>query len=270
MYRMYTWNVPVRKLYNYGRHLVLLRLLSIPTTSNYKPASSKISDLLHRTSCLLRPYTLSQVPTEVIEYSAPTLQRRKLIVLTQRLGIGLALVTTYLARPFTTVIAGVRDPKPASTKSLINLQREPSSTLIIVRIDSLSETDPSEAIKLLEAEHNISHLDVVIANAGIAKSYSTIAQVPVGEVREHININSIGALILFQAVLPILQKSKGPGKFITVSSPLGSIGGMEMRPFSMGAYGISKAMLNYLTRKIHFETDNIIAFALDPGQVHQG
>ena len=76
------------------------------------------------------------------------------------------------------------------------------------------------------------------------------------EAKEHVNVNSIGALVLFHAVLPLL---------LTISSPLCSIGGMETKPFSMGAYGISKATLNYLTRKIYFENDNLVAFALNPG-----
>ena len=50
-----------------------------------------------------------------------------------------------------------------------------------------------------------------------------------------------------------------------MGSAVGSIGGMEKRPAPMFAYGASKAMLNYLIRKIHFENESITAFAIDPG-----
>lgn len=46
---------------------------------------------------------------------------------------------------------------------------------------------------------------------------------------------------------------------------MGSIGGMEERPFPAYAYGASKALAHYTARKIHFTHENIISFALDPG-----
>lgn len=42
---------------------------------------------------------------------------------------------------------------------------------------------------------------------------------------------------------------------------------MEKRPVPMSAYGVSKAAAHYLVRKIHFENEGLIAFALDPGSV---
>ena len=88
--------------------------------------------------------------------------------------------------------------------------------------------------------------------------------------KEHIEVNALGALALFQATLPLLQNTRtargsGMAKFVTVSSPIGSIGGMEQRPFPMSAYGASKAALNWMTRKMHFEHEGLIVFALDPG-----
>lgn len=46
---------------------------------------------------------------------------------------------------------------------------------------------------------------------------------------------------------------------------MATIGAMEMRPFPLAAYGVSKAALNYFVRKIHFENEELVAFALDPG-----
>ena len=40
---------------------------------------------------------------------------------------------------------------------------------------------------------------------------------------------------------------------------------MEKRPVPMGAYGVSKTAAHYLVRKIHFENEGLIAFAVDPG-----
>ena len=84
-------------------------------------------------------------------------------------------------------------------------------------------------------------------------------------VEDHIAVNSIAPLALFQAVFPLLKEASDP-KFIIMSSALGSISGMEKRAeYPMYSYGASKAMANYTVRKIHFTHKNIISFALDPG-----
>ena len=104
----------------------------------------------------------------------------------------------------------------------------------------------------------------MIANAGIGSDYSTALDLKVTPLKEHIAVNTIGPLALFQAFFPLLQKSIQP-KFVYISSPLASIGGMEQRPFPMAAYGASKAAMNYFIRKIHFENEGLVSFAIDPG-----
>jgi norsolorinic acid ketoreductase len=56
-------------------------------------------------------------------------------------------------------------------------------------------------------------------------------------------------------------------KFVTMSSSVANISGMETRPVPNAAYGPSKAALNYLTRNIHFEDPNLTAFSIDPEYV---
>ena len=81
---------------------------------------------------------------------------------------------------------------------------------------------------------------------------------------EHVQINVVGPVLLFQAVLPLLGKAVEP-KFVAISSSAGSIGGMDLRQFPNMAYGPSKAMLNFVTRKVHFEHKGLVAFSIDPG-----
>lgn len=161
------------------------------------------------------------------------------------------------------MIAGVRDPT-VSTQTLNELLRGQDSELIIVKIDSSSETDASAAVKTLELNHSITKLDVVIANAGICKAIKPVVDLPIQEVQEHLRVNTIGALILFQAVHPLLQSASQP-RFVVVSAIAGSIGGLESHRVPFGAYGMSKAALNYLTRKIHAENPWLIAFPIHPG-----
>lgn len=179
-------------------------------------------------------------------------------------GIGKGLVETYLSRPNHTLIAGVRDPNHPSSIILNDLPKGPGSSVVVVKIDSSTESDAAAAVKLLQSTYNITKVDVVIANAGIVKSYKSVATVSVAEVQEHIAVNAIGPLVLFQAVHPLLQNSARP-KFVVVSSLGGSIGSMERVPLPLVAYGSSKALVNYFVRKIHFENESLIAFPIHPG-----
>ena len=204
----------------------------------------------------------SQGPTEVsilLHLSYPP--KTSLLITTQ--GIGLGLVEVYLSRPSTTVIAGVRDPKHPTSQKLSSIPKGPSSQLIIVKIDNKSETDPAAAVASLK-EQGITSLDLVIANAGICNDFAPLATCDPAVVKEHVAVNGFGPLYLFQATLPLLQKSEG-AKFVGIGSPMGSIGGMDMRPFPMTAYGTSKAIFHWIVRKVHFEHPELVSLIVDPG-----
>jgi norsolorinic acid ketoreductase len=136
--------------------------------------------------------------------------------------------------------------------------------LIVVQINSKSSTDPFAAIENLQRNHGIDHLDVVIANAGISEDFSPVHSVLIPVLHEHIEVNAYGPLYLYQASYSLLKKSKKP-TFVGVGSALGSIGGMEQRPYPCAAYGPSKAILHWIVRKIHFENEEFFSFIADPG-----
>ncbi|KAH9478239.1 Short-chain dehydrogenase RED3 [Psilocybe cubensis] len=81
-------------------------------------------------------------------------------------------------------------------------------------------------------------------------------------------VNVMGPIVLFQAMLPLLKKSPNP-KFVPMSSTGGSIGGENLVASQVGGvcYGATKATLNWVARKIHFENDWIVAFPMSPGGV---
>lgn len=82
--------------------------------------------------------------------------------------------------------------------------------------------------------------------------------------RGHYEINTIGALVLFQATWSLLKKSSH-SSFVGLSTGVASLGDMESLPFPATAYGISKLALNYLVRKTHFENLELVAFVISPG-----
>ena len=178
-------------------------------------------------------------------------------------GIGLGLTTALLKRPDTTVIAAVRNPSSAT--SLSQVPAASGSKVIVVKIDSQALEDPANAIAELQSKHGITKLDTVIANAGISSIYEPAATTPIAETQQHVEVNFIGPLVLFQAVLPLLEKGTNP-KFVGISTGIASIADMaKWAPIPVTAYGASKAALNYFLRKAHFENEKLTIYALSPG-----
>ncbi|KAF2197575.1 NAD(P)-binding protein [Delitschia confertaspora ATCC 74209] len=181
-------------------------------------------------------------------------------------GIGRALLEVFLGRANNTVIAAVRDPTAAVSQGLKSIPAGQGSKIILVKIDSAVDLDAQKAVSELKSSHGVEKLDVVISNAGIGEVATTVSETPPESIRSHMDVNLIGTLTLFQAAEPLLRKSQEP-KFFTMSSNLASLGLMEYVPGPWFCYGVTKAALNFLTRKIHFENDWLTAVVLSPGWV---
>lgn len=135
--------------------------------------------------------------------------------------------------------------------------------MIIVKIESVSETDPATAIEDIKSQGIIA-LDIVIANAGISQVFPPVHQVEISDLLKHLQVNVFGVILLFKAVHPLLMAAKKP-KFVTLSTSAASLSEMAIRNFPNSVYGTSKAALNYITLKTHFENPTLTAFPLDPG-----
>ncbi|KAM6529897.1 hypothetical protein FALCPG4_008022 [Fusarium falciforme] len=181
-------------------------------------------------------------------------------------GIGRDLLKLYLNLPQTTAIAAVRNLAHPSVDDLRSLSVASGSRLIVVKIDSAFLEDPKGAVAVLRDEHGITQLDTVIANAGIGKDWSLVAQTDITEVEDHFKINSVGPFALYLATRSLLLASANP-KFIVLSTELGSIGLQGERKIQDVAYGMSKAAVNFFVGKLHHEEPKLIAFPIHPGWV---
>lgn len=179
-------------------------------------------------------------------------------------GIGKGLTEHYLGRKGTTVIAAVRDVTGAGAESLQALPRSEGSELIIVKIDSNSSTDAKEAAARLQSEHQISHVDIAIANAGIFGHPAPVSEWDVSQVQSMMDVNVYGLVHLFQALQPLLHNSPAP-KLVYVSSRLGSIQLSAQEALWPGAYGMSKAAGNFVVAKIGAENKWLNVLSVDPG-----
>ncbi|KAM5343775.1 hypothetical protein ACJ41O_012312 [Fusarium nematophilum] len=186
-------------------------------------------------------------------------------------GIGKGFVKTFLSRPSTTVAVAVRNPEHPTSKSLDELPKGDGSRLILVKLDSSITSDAGEAVAMLQKEHGIQSLDVVIANAGIALGGKTVRKSPVENIQQHLVVNAIAPITLFQATADLLQASKsGNPIFVAISTLIGSLGSMEALaafPSTHSPYGGSKAALNWFIRRLHFEEPWLTSFVFHPGLV---
>ncbi|KAL1799539.1 hypothetical protein ACET3X_003576 [Alternaria dauci] len=178
-------------------------------------------------------------------------------------GLGLGLLQRYLAQPNHTVIAGNRNPAHPSSQALAKLPKGEGSKLIVVKIDASVEEDASTAIKELQDHHGIDHLDIVIANAGVAYVFPLVADLKLEDLRGHLGPNVFGFLTLYQATRPLLQKSQKEPIFAPVGSTAGYL--VNQLPIQNAAYAPTKAMVHWYTIRINSEDPWLNAFVLDPG-----
>ncbi|KAB8075825.1 hypothetical protein BDV29DRAFT_171347 [Aspergillus leporis] len=181
-------------------------------------------------------------------------------------GIGLGLVKSLLTRTNTTILATVRNTEAATSLKSDSAAITPgsASTLHIIELDFTTAISPEKIRQAIPT--TIPHIDVLIANAGWATSMKTATETTAEDLRTSFEINTIAPLLTFQAFWPLLQKSSTP-KFIAITSSVGSIADQE--PVPGGAYGPSKAALNWLTMALHVqnEEEGLVAVALHPGWV---
>ncbi|KAF2873122.1 hypothetical protein BDV95DRAFT_627885 [Massariosphaeria phaeospora] len=181
-------------------------------------------------------------------------------------GIGKGLVQAYLQRPNHTVIGSVRDSTSPNYDELKKTPAAEGSRLILLTLDALKAEDPAKAIKAAE-EAGITHIDIVIANAGAIPAPSPLEAVVLNDVVETLQVNTISPVALYQASKPLLEKSAKP-IWLSMSSAAGSI--TNVAPYQthwLLAYGSSKAAFNFFTVAMHSAHPNFIAYAIHPGLV---
>ncbi|KPM42966.1 hypothetical protein AK830_g3587 [Neonectria ditissima] len=176
--------------------------------------------------------------------------------------LGLSFTKTLLARDKTVVIAAVRDTLSPSALAMADIPRGTDSEIITAKIDSLNAASAASAIANLPK--SVNHLDVVIANAGVHRHFGPVSAMPIEELPYHIAVNTAAPIVLLQACLPLLKHSSSP-KFVVVSSTLGSLAEVDNFPQNAGAYGASKAAVNYLMRKVHYEEPWLASMVICPG-----
>lgn len=188
--------------------------------------------------------------------------QRVLITGTNR-GLGLELVRQY-AEAGDRVFATCRRPDEASELQAL-AQAHPNIT--ILPLDVADDTQFAALAQTLSAQTD--GLDVVLHNAGInprvpeARELGTLTA---DAIREQVQTNAIGPLLLTQALLPLIQKGQN-SIVVMMSSQMGS---MQWKQKGGGyAYSMSKSAMNMAARTLAYDlrSQRIRSITLHPGWV---
>ncbi|KAK3313624.1 hypothetical protein B0H66DRAFT_566644 [Apodospora peruviana] len=222
----------------------------------------------YRSSINFRCPKTTTSPNCIILPCQPAIMSTIVLISGANRGIGKGLLLRYLALPNHTVIAANRNPDHPTSQDLYKLPTAEGSKLVVVKIDATVWQSAFDAVEALGTNHGIDHIDIVIANAGVAYTYPTVAQVQEKDLKAHVDANAYGVVSLYQAVRPLLQKSKRQPE--PIYSIMGTTAGSlnSPLPWPNACYGPSKAASAWFSIKINMEDDWLHSFSLCPGWVH--
>ncbi|WP_298486964.1 SDR family NAD(P)-dependent oxidoreductase [uncultured Maribacter sp.] len=187
------------------------------------------------------------------------MDKKTAIVTGSNRGMGLGWVKHFLKEGYI-VIATARKPEKAS--DLLALKKEYKKQLIVQKLDVTSEEDMAALSDKLKSEKI--KIDIAISNAGVTVEEDFGNWTAKG-IQINFNVNTMGAALFAQAISPYLNEG---AKLIQLSSGHGSISGQK-KITPIDAYGISKAGVNMLTKKlsIRWADRKIIVVSITPGGV---
>jgi NAD(P)-dependent dehydrogenase (short-subunit alcohol dehydrogenase family) len=166
-------------------------------------------------------------------------------------GIGAEIARQLAADHGFLVFAGARNPDDVAAHHGI----EP------IRLDVTDQAAVDAVVQAVESGPG--RLDALVNNAGVYGDPVGAAEYDLGEAHEVLEVNTFGPWRLIEALLPLLRKSDAP-RVVNVSSGAGQLSDMNG---GHGAYRVSKAALNALTRTLAWDERDIKVNAMCPGWV---
>ncbi len=169
-------------------------------------------------------------------------------------GLGLALVTRYAARADWHVFAVARDPD--ASEELARAVRDSGGRITVVTADVAM----ADAGMTIASKVGGKTLDLLVNNAGAMDEHE-LADLTQDDLVEIFKVNAFAPLLVTQA---LRKKLASGAKIVNITSVLGSI---ARAGEGYLAYGMSKAALNMLTKKLASELHDVAVLSLHPGWV---
>jgi NAD(P)-dependent dehydrogenase (short-subunit alcohol dehydrogenase family) len=178
------------------------------------------------------------------------LSRVALVTGTSR-GIGAEIARQLVADHDFVVYAGARDPDDV----------EEAEGIVPIELDVTDEDEIFAAQERIGSE--VGHLDALVNNAGVYGDPVGAADYDIDRAHEVLEVNTFGPWRLIEAFLPLLRRSDAP-RIVNVSSGAGQLSDMNG---GRGAYRVSKAALNALTKTLAWDEGDIKINVMCPGWV---
>ena len=166
-------------------------------------------------------------------------------------GIGAEIARQLAADHGFVVFAGARDPDDVDEVERI----------IPIELDVTDQDEVYAALETIGSDPG--HLDALVNNAGVYGDPVGAAEYDLDRAHEVLEVNTFGPWRLIQAFLPLLRRSSQP-RIVNVSSGAGQLSDMNG---GRGAYRVSKAALNALTRTLAWDEEDVKVNAMCPGWV---
>lgn len=176
-------------------------------------------------------------------------------------GLGKAIALELASRGATVLSHGTEKSEVSESTYQEILRLSPKSKLYFARVENFEEVTTLSS----KIQNDFGYLDIVVNNAGIAKS-NTFINMTNEEWDDVIKVNVYGTFYVTKALLPFLLRSKN-GRIINMSSVYGITG-----EFGQINYSTSKAAIIGLTKSLSKEVakDSITVNAICPGLTDTG
>jgi NAD(P)-dependent dehydrogenase (short-subunit alcohol dehydrogenase family) len=166
-------------------------------------------------------------------------------------GIGAEIARQLAADHGFVVFAGARDPDDV----------EEGERIVPIELDVTDQDEIYAALEVIGEDPG--RLDVLVNNAGVYGDPVGAADYDLDRAREVLEVNTFGPWRLIEAFLPLLHRSDDP-RIVNVSSGAGQLSDMNG---GRGAYRVSKAALNALTKTLAWDEEGIKINVMCPGWV---
>lgn len=155
-------------------------------------------------------------------------------------GFGKGIVEAFVREGAAAMIADIDEE---NAQSLAEALRANGAKAAAIRVDVLDRASLEGAVEACEAQFG--GLDIMVANAGIGQRPAAFVETPADLLRQHFEVNTIGAVNTCQAAIPALRRrAEGASILVTVS-------GIALLPRpQLYGYGMAKAAAMYLMKSL--------------------
>ena len=138
---------------------------------------------------------------------------------------------------------------------------EEADGIVPIQLDVTVEDEIFAAQEWIGSD--VGHLDALVNNAGVYGDPTGAADYDLDRAHDVLEVNTFGPWRMIEAFLPLLRRSDAP-RIVNVSSGAGQLSDMNG---GRGAYRVSKAALNALTKTLAWDERDVKVNVMCPGWV---